>query len=99
LSSGPRSSRRLPGLDHDGWRSRTRNPRFNGGGFLLTLAIILFVAWLIGLALFELAGTAIRLLIVLSVVALVLRLAWGGSARADLGPSGPRRGGSTSPAR
>jgi hypothetical protein len=52
---------------------------------LLTLAIILFVAWLVGLGLFELAGTAIRLLIVLSVVALILRMAWGGSARADLG--------------
>jgi hypothetical protein len=51
---------------------------------LLTLAVIIFVAWIVGLALFELAGTAIRLLIVLSVVALILRMAWGGSARADL---------------
>lgn len=51
---------------------------------LLTLAIIIFVAWIVGLALFELAGTAIRLLIVLSVVALILRMAWGGSARAEL---------------
>jgi hypothetical protein len=52
---------------------------------LLTLGIIVFVAWIVGLAVFELAGTAIRLLIVLSVVALVLRMVWGGgSARADL---------------
>ena len=52
---------------------------------LLTLAIIVFVAWIVGLALFELAGTAIRMLIVLSVVALILRMVWGGgSARADL---------------
>jgi uncharacterized membrane protein YfcA len=51
---------------------------------LLTLAIILFVAWIVGLALFELAGAAIRVLIVLSVVALILRMIWGGSARADL---------------
>ena len=59
---------------------------------LLTLGTILFVAWLLGLALFELAGKAIRLLIVLSVVALILRLSWGRSARADLGPSEPRPG-------
>ena len=51
------------------------------------MAIILFVAWLAGLALFELAGTAIRLLIVLSVVALILRMLWGGSARANLSTS------------
>jgi len=52
---------------------------------LLTLGIIVFVVWLVGLALFDLAGTAIRLLIVLSVLALILRMVWGGgSARADL---------------
>ncbi len=56
------------------------------------MAVILFVVWLVGLALFELAGTAIRLLIVLSVVALILRLAWGGSARADLKLGGSRPG-------
>lgn len=64
---------------------------------LVTLAIIVFVAWIVGLALFELAGTAIRLLIVLSVVALILRMAWGGSARADLRRAGPRARPSTSP--
>jgi len=57
---------------------------------LLTLAIIVFVAWIIGLALFELAGTAIRLLIVLSVLALILRMVWGGSARTDLRASRAR---------
>jgi len=63
---------------------------------LLTLAIIIFVAWLVGLGLFELAGTAIRLLIVLSVVAMILRMVWGGgSARADLRTS--KRGAPTSP--
>jgi hypothetical protein len=51
---------------------------------LLTVAIILFVAWLIGLGLFQLAGAAIRLLIVLALVALILRLAWGHSARASV---------------
>ncbi|HXT96008.1 MAG TPA: lmo0937 family membrane protein [Polyangia bacterium] len=51
---------------------------------LLTVAIILFVAWLIGLGLFQLAGRAIRLLIVLALVALILRLALGHSARASV---------------
>jgi hypothetical protein len=65
---------------------------------LLTLAIIVFAAWLIGLGLFELASTAIRMLIVLSVVALILRMVWGGgSARADLARSGGRRPSTTSP--
>ncbi len=58
---------------------------------VLTLAIILFVAWLVGLGLFELAGAAIRLLIVLSVVALILRMMSGRSARADLRRSTPSR--------
>jgi len=56
---------------------------------VLTLAIILLVVWLVGLGLFELAGTAIRLLIVLSVVALILRMMSGRSARADLRRSTP----------
>ena len=64
---------------------------------LLTLAVIIFVAWIVGLALFELAGTAIRLLIVLSVVALILRMAWGGSARVDLRRGRPRARAATSP--
>jgi Family of unknown function (DUF5670) len=56
---------------------------------LLTLVIVLVVVWIVGMGLFQLAGTAIRLLIVLSVVALVLRMVWGRSARADLRPSPP----------
>ncbi len=56
---------------------------------MLTLAIILLVVWVVGLGLFEVAGTAIRLLIVLSVVALILRMMSGRSARADLRPSTP----------
>ena len=65
---------------------------------LLTLGIIVFVAWIVGLALYELAGTVVRLLIVLSVVALILRMVWGGgSARADLGRSSSRRDSATSP--
>jgi hypothetical protein len=65
---------------------------------LLTLGIIFFVAWIVGLGLYELAGTAIRLLIVLAVVALILRMVWGGgSARADLGRTSPRRRLLTSP--
>lgn len=54
------------------------------GVMLLTLAIVLFVAWMVGLALFELTGTFIRLLIVLSLVTLILRMVWGGSARSNL---------------
>jgi hypothetical protein len=65
---------------------------------VLTLGIIVFVAWLVCLGLYELAGTAIRLLIVLAVVALILRMVWGGgSARGDLGRSRPRRRLLTSP--
>ncbi len=51
---------------------------------LLTLAIVLFVVWVVGLGLFQLAGRASRLLIVLAVVALIFRLMWGRSARADV---------------
>lgn len=51
---------------------------------LLTVAIILFAVWLIGLGLFQLAGTAIRLLIVLALVALILRLSLGHSARSSV---------------
>ncbi|HEY4395121.1 MAG TPA: DUF5670 family protein [Polyangia bacterium] len=55
---------------------------------LLTLAIIVFVGWVICLGLYQLAGTAVRLMLVLAVVALILRMVWGGgSARADLRPS------------
>jgi hypothetical protein len=57
---------------------------------LLTLGIIVFVAWIVCLGLYELAGTAIRLLIVLAVVTLILRMVWGGgSARAELRRSSP----------
>jgi hypothetical protein len=51
---------------------------------LVTLAIVLFVAWIVGQALFQLAGTLIRVLIVLSLVTLILRMVWGGSARSNL---------------
>ncbi len=61
----------------------TAGTNFKVGGQLFTLAIILFVAWLVGLGLFELAGTAIRLLIVLAVVALIFRMVWGRPARRD----------------
>jgi membrane protein implicated in regulation of membrane protease activity len=53
----------------------------------LTLVIIIFAAWIVGLALFELAGRAIHLMIVLSVVALIFRMMCGRSARAELRPS------------
>lgn len=65
---------------------------------LLTLGIIVFVAWIVCLGLYELAGTVVRLLIVLSVVALILRMVWGGgSARADLGRSSSAEDPATSP--
>ncbi|HEY6476808.1 MAG TPA: hypothetical protein VI456_09530 [Polyangia bacterium] len=67
----------------------TAGSNFEVGTMLLTLAIIVFAAWIIGLGLFQLAGTAIRLMIVLSVVVLILRMMWGRSARADLRPSPP----------
>ena len=51
---------------------------------MLTLAVILLVAWLLGFGLFQLAGTAIRVLIVLAVVALIFRMVWGRPRRTSV---------------
>jgi hypothetical protein len=51
---------------------------------LLTLAVILLVAWLVGFGIFQLAGTVIRVLIVLAVVALIFRMVWGRPGQASV---------------
>jgi len=65
------------------WLSFTTGTSFKGGGPLLTLAIVLLVVWLLGFGLFQLAGTAIRILIGLAIVALIFRMVWGRPARRD----------------
>ena len=44
---------------------------------MLWLAILLFVAWVLGFAVFKIAGGIIHLLLVLAVVVLVYRLVTG----------------------
>jgi hypothetical protein len=41
---------------------------------LLTVVVVLLVAWLVGFGLYELMGTAIRLLIAVALVALIFRI-------------------------
>ena len=44
---------------------------------MLCLAILLFIAWVLGFAVFKIAGGLIHLLLVLAVVVLVYRLVTG----------------------
>jgi hypothetical protein len=45
---------------------------------LLTLLIIVFVVWVVGFRLFEVASAAIHILIALAIFRLIFRLTWGG---------------------
>ena len=62
-------------LDH---RARVRhNPLLRSSSMLWTIAVILFVLWLLGFAVLHVGGGLIHLLLVLAVIAVVWRLVTG----------------------
>ena len=51
---------------------------------LLTLLIIVFVVWVVGFRLFEVASAAIHILIALAIFRLIFRLTWGGPRKLNV---------------
>jgi hypothetical protein len=59
------------------WLASKAEPHFAELIMLWTIAVILFILWLLGFAVFHVAGGLIHILLVLAVIAIIWRLVTG----------------------
>ena len=59
------------------WIKRTTHPRAGARTMLWTLALVLFILWILGFGVFHVAGGLIHILLVIAIVVVIVRLVTG----------------------